>query len=129
MNREQFDYTPKCKMTITMRRKTDNTPVNESEKRQIAKEVLAYNPHYKLSFKSAEDFLAEAEQCNPIPKLPYMTAYECERVYIKQFEDYNKGKWTYDQNEIYCPYWQMSKEEYYALSNALYEQEIKTFKK
>lgn len=123
------DYTPKCEMTVTVYDKNNTTPViTIEEAMRIAEETIKNNPHYKLSFKPAYDFIKEVNECNKQPQMLYCTEYQIERMYIRMFEEYNKGKWTFDKEKVYCPYWQMTEEEYNELGERVYQDEIKRIK-
>ena len=121
--RPQVHYRHKCQYTVKVQ--TNNTtPVTEEEGVRIALETIRMNPHYKLSFIPVEDFYNSIASGNCCLDFKGMTPAEVETTVIKAMEDYNQGKWTYMRDAVYCPYWQMSKDEYEEYAEQVLQQEL-----
>lgn len=117
-----FQYKHKCEMTV-LKHSKDKTVFDNSKENvtKLVKEIVSNNPHYKLKFES-DDFLCV--ECVRAFSYEYDEMYfsEAEMLAVKVIETVNSRRWTFEKGCVYCPYWQMEKDEYVMLADELYQE-------
>lgn len=119
MNNSNYKYTPKCQMT-RLSFDNDNSKFETTGEniRRMVDTIFAVNPHYKRQFEGIDDYLPSIEARITFERS--LSVKNAERIAIEEIEKVNSHRWTFNNGISYCPYWQMTKDEYTAYSELMY---------
>lgn len=120
MNNSNYKYTPKCQMT-RLSFNNDNSRFETTGENicRMVDTVFAVNPHYKLQFEGIDNYLPSAKARIMRENGP-VTMKNAELMAIEGIEYVNSRRWTFNNGISYCPYWQMTKDEYTAYGEQMY---------